>query len=73
MKQGVEYFLPIQGGSYISFYRGTMNAQHNVLEALSLTEILNSLGTMFPTAITVLASLRLTLKMFTEEAGLKIF
>lgn len=41
-----------------------MNAQNNVLEALSLAKVLNSLGTMFPKMITVLASLRLTQKMF---------
>jgi len=67
LKQGVEYFLPIQGGSYISLYHGTMNVYNNVLEALSLAEILNSLSAMFPEVITALASLRLTQKMFMEK------
>lgn len=54
---------------YILYYHGTVNAQKNVLETLALTEIFNSLGTVFPKAISVQAFLRLTPKMFIMEGG----
>lgn len=54
---------------YIPYYHGTVNAQNNVLETLALTEIFNSLGAVFPKAITVQAFLRLTQKMLIMEGG----